>query len=79
MFSILRVNVASGETRTESSADPEYLLGGRTLSSRLVSREVPPACDPLGRHNNLFFCTGPLSGTVVSSSDRLSIGGKSPL
>lgn len=79
MFSILRINVASGETRTESSADPEYLLGGRTLSSRLVSREVPPACDPLGRHNKLFFCTGPLSGTTVSSSDRLSVGGKSPL
>jgi aldehyde:ferredoxin oxidoreductase len=79
MFSILRIHVASGKTRTESSADPEYLLGGRTLSSRLVSREVPPACDPLGRHNKLFFCTGPLSGTIVSSSDRLSIGGKSPL
>ena len=57
----------------------EYLLGGRTLSSRLVSREVPGDCDPLGKMNKLYFCNGALSGTTVSSSDRLSIGGKSPL
>ncbi|WP_268907565.1 aldehyde ferredoxin oxidoreductase C-terminal domain-containing protein [Desulfomarina profundi] len=53
--------------------------GGRTLSSRLVSREIPPTCDPFGRKNTLFFCTGVLAGTTVSSSDRLSIGAKSPL
>ena len=79
MFSILRINTATGETRTEEFDAQEFLLGGRTLSSRLVSREVPAACDPLGRKNKLFFCTGVLAGTIASSSDRLSIGGKSPL
>ena len=79
MFSILRINTATGAVKKEAFASTEYLLGGRTLSSRLVSREVPATCDPLGRHNKLFFCTGVLAGTTVSSSDRLSIGGKSPL
>ncbi len=79
MFAILRINTATGKIKKEAFDSTEYLLGGRTLSSHLVSREVPPTCEPLGRHNKLFFCTGVLSGTTASSSDRLSIGGKSPL
>ena len=79
MFSILRINTATGEIKAEEFDSQEFLLGGRTLSSRLVSREVPAACDPFGRKNKLFFCTGVLAGTITSSSDRLSIGGKSPL
>jgi len=79
MFSMLRINTATGKTTTETFTSKDFLLGGRTLSSRLVSREVPADCDPLGKKNKLFFCTGVLCGTTVSSSDRLSIGGKSPL
>lgn len=79
MFSILRINTATGESTKEQNNAKEYLLGGRTLSSRLVSREVPADCEPLGKHNKLFFCNGALCGTTVSSSDRISIGGKSPL
>lgn len=79
MFSILRINTATRETRKEEHSTTEFLLGGRTLSSRLVSREVPADCEPLGKKNALFFCNGSLSGTSVSSSDRVSIGGKSPL
>lgn len=79
MFSMLRINTLTGESQKESFSGKEYLLGGRTLSSRLVSREIPPTCDPFGRKNTLFFCTGVLAGTTVSSSDRLSIGAKSPL
>ncbi len=79
MFSILRINTATGESTNESFTAKEYLLGARTLSSRLVSREVDPTCDPFGKKNTLFFCNGALSGTTVSSSNRLSIGGKSPL
>lgn len=79
MFAILRINSATGATKTEAFDSTEFLLGGRTLSSRLVSREVPADCDPLGRHNKLIFCNGVLSGTTVSSANRLSIGAKSPL
>lgn len=79
MFKILRINTVTGETKTEKYDSKEYLLGGRTLSSWLVSEEVDPTCDPLGKGNKLFFCIGVLSGTTVSSANRLSIGGKSPL
>ncbi len=79
MFSILRIDTATGATKTESLNSVEFMLGARTLSSRLVSREVPPTCDPLGRRNTLYFCNGALSGSTVSSSNRLSIGAKSPL
>jgi len=79
MFALLRIDTVTGETRTEIHSGKEYLLGGRTLSSRLVAREVEASCDPLGKHNKLFFCNGALSGTTVSSSNRVSIGGKSPL
>ncbi len=79
MFSMLRINTATCTTKMETFDSKEFLLGGRTLSSHLVSSEVPATCDALGRKNKLFFCSGVLSGTTVSSSDRLSIGGKSPL
>jgi aldehyde:ferredoxin oxidoreductase len=41
--------------------------------------EVPPQCDPLGPKNKLILAPGLLGGTNLSSSGRLSIGGKSPL
>ncbi len=79
MFSILRINTANYTSTKETQTSTDFLLGARTLSSRLVSREVPPMCDPLGKKNTLFFCNGVLSGTTVSSANRLSIGAKSPL
>jgi len=79
MFSILRINTVTGETRKETDSSKEVLLGGRTLSTRMVSKEVPAQCDPLGRQNKLFFCSGALAGTTASSCHRLSIGSKSPL
>lgn len=79
MFTMLRIDLSSGDYEKSDFDTTEFLLGGRTLSSRLVSREVPPTCDPFGKDNKLFFCNGALSGTIVSSANRLSIGGKSPL
>ncbi len=79
MFSMLRINLDTGKSKREEHDSLEFLLGGRSLSSHLVSSEVPADCDPLGRSNTLFFCNGVLSGTNVSSSNRLSIGAKSPL
>jgi len=40
--------------------------------------EVDPLCDPLGPNNKLFIAPGLLSGTTLSSSNRVSIGAKSP-
>lgn len=79
MFKLLRINTVTGEATTESYDSKEFLLGGRTLSSYLVSKEITPHCDPFGKSNKLFFTVGALSGTTVSSANRLSIGSKSPL
>ncbi|NOR24819.1 MAG: hypothetical protein GQ542_10590 [Desulforhopalus sp.] len=79
MFGVLRINTVTGEVKREKDNSRHSLLGGRTLSSHLVSEEIPADCDPFGKRNKLFFCNGALSGTIVSSSDRVSIGSKSPL
>ena len=36
-------------------------------------------CDPLGAGNKLIFAPGLLVGHMLSSTDRISVGGKSPL
>lgn len=79
MFLTLRINTVTGASVKERENSNEYLLGGRTLSSYLVSKEIPADCDPFGQKNKLFFCNGALAGTTVSSANRLSIGSKSPL
>jgi aldehyde:ferredoxin oxidoreductase len=53
--------------------------GGRGLIARLLLREVPPRCDPLGPHNKLIVAPGLLGGAGVTTAGRLSIGAKSPL
>jgi aldehyde:ferredoxin oxidoreductase len=49
------------------------------LIARILLDEVPPRCDPLGPQNVLIWAPGLLVGHKVSSCDRISIGGKSPL
>jgi aldehyde:ferredoxin oxidoreductase len=59
---------------------PEYEhLGGRGLIARILLNEVPAECEPLGPNNKLILAPGLLGGTSLSSSGRLSVGGKSPL
>ena len=54
-------------------------LGGRGLLARILLDEVDAKCDPLGAGNKLIFAPGLLVGHMLSSTDRISIGGKSPL
>lgn len=76
---VLRINLSDLTCRFEPLPASYRLLGGRALTSRLVADEVDPTCDPLGPHNRLVLAPGLLSGTVLSSSSRLSAGAKSPL
>jgi aldehyde:ferredoxin oxidoreductase len=81
MEKMLRINVSgkSGpESKTESIGDYAG-LGGRGLTSAIVSTEVPPLCHPLGEDNKLVIEPGLLSGSLGAMSGRLSIGCKSPL
>lgn len=79
MEQILRIDMTKGTARLEPLPGEYRLLGGRALTSRIVADEVDPLCDPLGPHNRLVLAPGLLSGTVLSSSNRLSAGAKSPL
>lgn len=79
MDKILRVNMTDRSIRVEPLPDAYWNLGGRSLTSRIVCAEVDPLCDPLGPRNKLVFAPGLLSGTVLSSSSRISVGCKSPL
>ena len=81
MDRILRINMGGdkGPTyKTEPLGDYAG-LGGRALTSAIISKEVPPLCHPLGEDNRLVFAPGMLSGTSAAMSGRLSVGCKSPL
>jgi len=53
--------------------------GGRLLISKILLREVPPTCDPLGRFNKFIIAPGLLGDTLVTTTGKFSVGGKSPL
>jgi aldehyde:ferredoxin oxidoreductase len=76
---VLRVNMETGEVRYEAVPAGWQRLGGRGLVARFLLDEVPPHCDPLGPHNKLIWAPGLLVGHMLSSVDRISVGGKSPL
>ena len=78
-FSIWRVNIRSQSLRREPVPETWNHLGGRALLARIMVDDVLATCDPLGPHNKLIFAPGLLVGHMLSSCDRISIGGKSPL
>ncbi|TRZ53334.1 aldehyde ferredoxin oxidoreductase [bacterium] len=79
MEKFLRVDVGQLTAVTEQVIEKYRKVGGRSLIAKLLLNEVKPSCEPLGKHNKLIIATGLLAGTRVSSADRISIGGKSPL
>ncbi len=76
---IWRVNVREQTLKLEPVPDSWKRLGGRGLSARILLDEVDAKCDPLGAGNKLIFAPGLLVGHMLSSTDRISVGGKSPL
>jgi aldehyde:ferredoxin oxidoreductase len=81
MDKILRINMGA-DSGPKVSIVPagEYAgLGGRAMTSSVISKEVPPLCHPLGEDNKLVIAPGLLSGTATAQSGRISVGCKSPL
>jgi aldehyde:ferredoxin oxidoreductase len=76
---IIRVNMETLTTSTETCPSEWAALGGRALTSTVVAKEVPPTCEPLGKYNKLVFSPGLLTATAAANSGRLSAGFKSPL
>lgn len=76
---ILRLNMTDRSYRLEEVPATYKNLGGRGLTSTMVLDEVPPLSHPLGPNNKLVFAPGMVTGTVASTSARISAGAKSPL
>jgi aldehyde:ferredoxin oxidoreductase len=76
---VWRVNVREQTLKQEPVPDSWKRLGGRGLLTRILLDEVDAKCDPLGAGNKLIFAPGLLVGHMLSSTDRISVGGKSPL
>jgi aldehyde:ferredoxin oxidoreductase len=76
---ILRVDMKKRSAVYEPLPHEWLLIGGRGLIARIMNREVPPDCDPLGGRNKLIFAAGPLAGTNAPQLGRISVGAKSPL
>lgn len=76
---VWRVNVSTQKLTLEPIPESWQKLGGRGLIARILVDEVPGACEPLGIYNKLLFTPGLLVGHMLSSCDRISVGGKSPL
>ncbi|MEJ2247544.1 MAG: aldehyde ferredoxin oxidoreductase C-terminal domain-containing protein [Acidobacteriota bacterium] len=54
-------------------------MGGRGIIDDLMTKYGSPSAHPLSKDNLFIVAPGFLSGTAISSSGRLSVGGKSPL
>ena len=76
---VWRVNARTKKVTSEPVPQTWDRLGGRGLIARILLDEVSPTCEPLGPLNKLIFAPGLLVGHMLSSCDRISIGGKSPL
>ncbi|PNU21282.1 aldehyde ferredoxin oxidoreductase [Geothermobacter hydrogeniphilus] len=81
MDKIVRIDMgAEGGPKVSFEPVGEYAgLGGRAVTSLIISKEVNPLCHPLGDENKLVIAPGMLSGTSGAMSGRLSVGCKSPL
>jgi len=76
---IWRINTKEQSLLYEPVPRSWQKLGGRGLVGRILVDEVNATCDPLGSGNKLIFAPGLLVGHMLSSTDRISVGGKSPL
>lgn len=78
-MNIWRINTRTKDLTIQSIPESWEQLGGRGLVARILVDEVEPTCEPLGSKNKLIFTPGLLVGHMLSSCDRISVGGKSPL
>jgi len=78
---VLRVNLTKGTSKTEplNMEWANAYIGERGLGTKYLSENMDPKADPLGPDNVLIFATGPLTGTMASTSGRYAVLCKGPL
>lgn len=80
MKRIIRINMSKGNPEVREEPMGRYeKLGGRGLTSAIVSSEVDPLSHPLSEENKFVIAPGLLSGSASAMSGRISVGCKSPL
>jgi aldehyde:ferredoxin oxidoreductase len=78
---ILNVDLTH-ERLWEEALNEEYarkFVGGSGLAARYLYDYLDSGIDPFGPDNPLFFLTGPLVGTSMTSAGRYSVCARSPL
>ena len=78
---VLRVDLSNGSHKVEPlNMDwANAYLGERGLASKYLMEMVDPKVDPMSPENPLIFATGPLTGTMASTSGRYAVVTKGPL
>jgi len=78
---ILRVDLTKGEVKTEVLDEIIYrkYLGGSSLASYFLLKELKKGVDPLGPDNMLVFTCSVVTGTTVPGASRFTAAAKSPL
>ncbi len=78
---VLRVDLTQREVRTEplNMTWAQEFLGERGLATKYLWETMDPKADPMGPCNVLIFATGPLTGTMSSTSGRYAVVTKGPL
>jgi aldehyde:ferredoxin oxidoreductase len=82
MDTILRIDMGApdGPRASVEPVPAAYAgLGGRGMTSTVVTAEVDPLCHPLSAANKLVIAPGMLTGSSATTSGRISVGCKSPL
>ncbi len=79
--SILRVDLTNGSHEIEplNQEWAEHYLGERGLATKYLWESMDPRTDPMDPDNVLIFATGPLTGTMASTSGRYAVVTKGPL
>ena len=77
---VLRINLKEKTASTEPLRMDfaRKYIGSKGLAIRYMYEELEPGIDALGEKNKLFLTTGPLTGTLVPCSGKLSVAAKSP-
>ncbi len=78
---VLTINLSKNKSEVIQIEDSIYenYLGGRGVGVKLFTDRVLPDVDPYSPNNQLVFTLGPITGTSVPTSGRMSLVTKSPL
>ena len=78
---ILRVNLTEGTCEAEplNTKWAQEYLGTRGLATNSLWEHMSPTADPMSPENVVIFATGPLPGTMASTSGRYAVVTKGPL